>query len=178
MNRMKKKRTWRMRNSTTVIAVALSVLFSATSYAGEWVEAESNVWQYVEGTTLSTGWKEIEGQWYYFNSEGIMHTGWIKDSELNQWYFLDTGSGAWESRPVMNETTAVHLLENALIRSNLYQNEEFPLLFKVDEVTKSKIKVSVGVEKMPEVFSSINIYEIDKKTGLAAAVVGDDLSLY
>lgn len=175
---MKIKRIRGRRKLAVVTAMILSGLLSITVYAGEWVETESNSWQYRENTDLTTGWKEIEDHWYYFDSDGIMQTGWIKDENNNQWYYLNKNTGVWESKPVMDETTAVHLLENALIHANLYQDEELPLLYKVNEVTKDRIKVSVGTEKLPEVFSTINIYEIDKRTGVAKAVVGDDLSLY
>jgi hypothetical protein len=175
---MKIKRIRHRRYIAVVTAMIISGLLSITVYAGEWVETASNSWQYVENSDLATGWKEMEGHWYYFNSDGIMQTGWIKDENNNQWYYLSKNSGVWESKPVMDEITAVHLLENALIRVNLYQDEELSLIYKVNEVTMDKIKVSVGTEKLPEVFSTINTYEIDKKTGRAKAVVGDDLSLY
>lgn len=32
------------------------------------------------------GWKEINHNWYYFDSEGVMQSGWINN---NSWYYLD-----------------------------------------------------------------------------------------
>ena len=31
-----------------------------------------------ENGVRTTGWKLIDGQWYYFNSSGVMQTDWTK----------------------------------------------------------------------------------------------------
>ena len=36
--------------------------------------------------SLLIGWKQIEKVWYYFNSQGILQTGWVEDQNL---YYLD-----------------------------------------------------------------------------------------
>ncbi|MGN2339851.1 glycoside hydrolase family protein [Clostridium cagae] len=38
--------------------------------------------------TITKGWYEDNGTWYYLNDEGIMQTGWIKDKD-GRWYYLD-----------------------------------------------------------------------------------------
>lgn len=40
-----------------------------------------------ETNNLLTGWKQVEGLWYYLNPNGVMATGWIKDKE--KWYYLN-----------------------------------------------------------------------------------------
>jgi len=35
------------------------------------------------------GWYQDNGNWYYLNDEGVMQTGWIKDTD-GKWYYLDT----------------------------------------------------------------------------------------
>lgn len=58
---------------------------------------ENNVgWWYTEGNSWSTGWKNIDGTWYYFNPNGYMKTGW---SSINgdYYYFYDDGSMAHDS---------------------------------------------------------------------------------
>jgi hypothetical protein len=34
------------------------------------------------------GWKEINGKWYYFNTDGYMKKGWLKDGD--KWYYLSS----------------------------------------------------------------------------------------
>jgi GH24 family phage-related lysozyme (muramidase) len=36
---------------------------------------------------LLTGWQQVEGKWYYLNSNGTMVTGWLKEND--KWYYLD-----------------------------------------------------------------------------------------
>ena len=37
---------------------------------------------------MTTGWQQIEGQWYHMDSTGAMETGWFKDSDSGKWYYL------------------------------------------------------------------------------------------
>ena len=59
----------------------------------EWVQGE-NGWHYFDNNKQATGWKQIDGKWYFFNAEGVMQKWWVKDG--NTWYYLN-GSGAMET---------------------------------------------------------------------------------
>ncbi|NFO46518.1 cell wall-binding protein [Clostridium botulinum] len=39
--------------------------------------------------TITKGWYQDNGTWYYLNDEGVMQTGWIKDKD-GRWYYLDS----------------------------------------------------------------------------------------
>lgn len=52
-----------------------------------WVLNEYNDYQYFEDSKPVTGWKEINGVWYFMNEYGIMQKNWIKDN--NTWYYLN-----------------------------------------------------------------------------------------
>ncbi len=47
-------------------------------------------WVYYQGAEKikATGWKVIDGTWYYFNETGLMQTGWQKID--NVWYYLES----------------------------------------------------------------------------------------
>lgn len=47
-----------------------------------WNESDNTmVWYYFSssGKLVSDGWSKINGQYYYFDSEGVMQTGWVDD---------------------------------------------------------------------------------------------------
>ena len=52
-----------------------------------WVKVDSD-WYFYEEGTLQTGWKEINGKWYFLDDEGIMQTGW--QAVDGKWYFLNS----------------------------------------------------------------------------------------
>jgi glucan-binding YG repeat protein len=59
-----------------------------------WQLAADNVrwwWQNSDGTWPASQWKDINGQWYYFDAEGYMATGWIEVDGSS--YYLDLSSG-------------------------------------------------------------------------------------
>ncbi len=52
-----------------------------------WVESEDGEWGYVEaGEPVDQGWKEVDGEWYYFEDEA-MQTGWAQVE--GEWYYLE-----------------------------------------------------------------------------------------
>ena len=60
-----------------------------------WQRAADHVrwwWQNTDGTYPASQWKEINGQWYYFDADGYMATGWVQVNGL--YYYLDPTSGA------------------------------------------------------------------------------------
>lgn len=57
-------------------------------------------WWYTQGNSWATGWKLINGNWYYFDSNGYMQTGWIKSGQ--DWYYL-YGSGEMAKNTVIGQ---------------------------------------------------------------------------
>lgn len=58
-----------------------------TSQPVGWVK-KGKLWsyRYPDGSLCRGKWEMIDGQWYYFNMDGIMQTGW--QSINNKWYYL------------------------------------------------------------------------------------------
>ena len=46
-----------------------------------WDEQNDLVWYYFSnsGKAVTDGWSKIDGKYYFFDSEGIMQTGWVDD---------------------------------------------------------------------------------------------------
>ena len=51
-------------------------------------------WKYFENAAAVTGWKQVDGNWYYLNDKGVMQTGWVNVN--GTWYFLNK-SGAMQT---------------------------------------------------------------------------------
>lgn len=163
----------------TVGAVALITgLAAAPVYAGTWIQPEDQIWMYEEEESFASGWRQIDGVWYYFDADGIMQTGWIRDEDNQLWYYLDRQTGAWIVRPSMTPETAEKLLENAITKAGYYQDEINPLYVHIDENRESLIRASVRVESGPNESKIINNYEINKKTGIAHPDAGTNINLY
>ncbi len=56
--------------------------------AGQWLETNGQYWyQNPDGSWPASGWQQIDGNWYFFNSQGYRQTGWVLWN--NQYYFCD-----------------------------------------------------------------------------------------
>ena len=82
-------------DTTGVRTVAKATARNGNSLSSNIKKAESNGWvktemgwMYKENGKLVTGWKQIDGKWYYFESIGVMQTGWKQVS--GKWYYLHT----------------------------------------------------------------------------------------
>lgn len=58
--------------------------------SGKW-ESDSNGWRYSDGGSYVTGWQNIDGEDYYFDSNNYMHTGWL--SYDGKWYYFNPSNG-------------------------------------------------------------------------------------
>ena len=66
---------------------------------GKWVQSSAG-WQYRYQDENLTSWALINGQWYYFGTDGIIWTGW--QEYKGQWFYLDPESGVMRSNCRIN----------------------------------------------------------------------------
>lgn len=75
------------------------VPYSGTGVAG-WDNGEKGRWYQFEDGSYAVGWKQLAWSkgtdWFYFNENGIMCTGWYWDKDLKAWYYLDPATGAMQ----------------------------------------------------------------------------------
>jgi hypothetical protein len=56
--------------------------------SAKWTKDLKNNWSWIEDQGKAIGWKEIDSEWYYFNSDGVMNTGWLNYN--GDWYNLSS----------------------------------------------------------------------------------------
>ncbi|NFE84601.1 hypothetical protein FC754_10705 [Clostridium botulinum] len=76
------------RFSLMLLAVITVVFVNPIKANAEW-EQNNTGWWYTEGNSWSTGWRLINGNWYYFYSDGYM----AHDTTIDGYYL--NSSGAW-----------------------------------------------------------------------------------
>ncbi len=73
-----------------IISTALIMCSVAIPAQASWTKDTSGNWNWIVNGVKAVGWKNINNNWYYFESDGKMKTGWLKDS--GNWYcFADDG---------------------------------------------------------------------------------------
>ncbi|AGF58216.1 hypothetical protein B0P06_003471 [Clostridium saccharoperbutylacetonicum] len=73
---------------TILLTIASAITLNPLKANAEWKQ-DTKGWWYAEDTSWATGWKNINGEWYYFDRNGYMKTGWIEDEQ--KWYYLYSG---------------------------------------------------------------------------------------
>lgn len=120
------------------------------------------------GTALAGAWgQETEG-WTY-ETDGELARGWVQVEKI--WYYMDKETGLWQEKPSITKENAPYLLENILVKADLYQHEEEELRYRVEYDTRDIVKVSVEYEEKPDVFHIINTFDIDKNQKTAKSYV-------
>ena len=62
--------------------------------AGGWAQNDTGSWLYYENHRPVTGWKQVEGTWYYFDAAGLMQSGGWRQIGGKWYYFYADGSMA------------------------------------------------------------------------------------
>lgn len=75
---MKKLKLKKIIASSLIVASVLAL--SPIETSAEWKQ-DLNGWWNTEETSWSVGWKQIDGEWYYFDEKGYMKTGWLLDGD-------------------------------------------------------------------------------------------------
>ncbi|WP_297424175.1 Ig-like domain-containing protein [Clostridium sp.] len=82
------------------LAASTLIALIPIGVSAAWIQNYDGSWSYTEGYSYATGWRQINGIWYFFDSSGLMRTGWIYDS--GEWYYADL-SGAMQTGVIQIE---------------------------------------------------------------------------
>ena len=80
----------------------------------QWVQEEAG-WKYYANNKAVTGWKQIEGKWYFFNAEGVSQKWWVQDN--GTWYYLN-GSGEMQTGWLQDNGTWYYLEASGAMKAN------------------------------------------------------------
>jgi len=81
----------KLKLAALTITTLFSLFFTAIPSQASWQESNGK-WRNLNSSAqgYSTGWEQIGGKWYLFDSNGWMLTGWQKDG-ANWYYMLESG---------------------------------------------------------------------------------------
>jgi len=77
----------------------------------------SQGWWYTKESSYSIGWDKIDGNWYYFDDNGIMETGWINDNST--YYYLNDNGSLDESKTTTVMPDGIQTMYNII---NIYND--------------------------------------------------------
>ncbi|WP_459481909.1 hypothetical protein [Clostridium saccharoperbutylacetonicum] len=100
---MKKSKITKLIASTLLIASMLAL--NPIGASASWKQDGTGKW-YTEGNSWATGWRNIDGKWYYFDNNGYMKYGWIQDG--GKWCYLMNGTGFMAT----NITVDTHVIDS------------------------------------------------------------------
>lgn len=81
----------------SALILVLALVLKSTEANAEWKQDNCG-WWYSEGNSYAMGYREINGNTYYFDSNGYMKTGWIQDKYYGTWhYFYSNGTMAYNT---------------------------------------------------------------------------------
>jgi uncharacterized repeat protein (TIGR02543 family) len=120
--RMKQKYLKKLIASNVAVLTLLTLVPMKAS--AEWIKNYNGAWSYTEGDSYATGWRQINGTWYYFDVLGQMQTGWIQSG--GEWYYADlngamqTGVIQIEGKIYLFSASGAMQIGNCIINGNLY----------------------------------------------------------
>ncbi|MBY6836825.1 hypothetical protein FDG50_05855 [Clostridium botulinum] len=161
-----------------LVFCGLSIINSIQANAA-WRQ-NSTGWWYTDGNSWVTGWKNINNEWYYFDSTGYMKTGWIYDNgnwfytysngtmasntKINGYYL--NSNGAWSNPLSLKECSKIVMDKVKSIRHS-NDSRKLCIVYEPKEVTiegKDGYFIRVSVDLPDHIFTPNNIF-IDKYTG-------------
>lgn len=100
--------------SVFLIAIILVGLGFTKNVYAEW-EHENCEWKYLGDYGYEKAWQQINGKWYYLDSEtGIMKIGWFYDEQYNKWYYLNFYGDMDASKTTCTYPTELSNIENKI----------------------------------------------------------------
>ena len=131
---MKKVKLTKLIASLIVIGSVFTLNPIAAS--AEWKQDNSG-WWYEDGSTWVTGWKLLDGKWYYFNSDGYMAKNTVIDG-------CNLGAdGAWIQNAILATVGNENIMEDDLNKIMSSYDAQLKQKYGVDYASNSNLKPTI-----------------------------------
>lgn len=185
-------------NLTKIIAsslIAVSVLaLNPIGANAEWKKTNNYGWWFSEGSSWATGWKKIDGKWYYFYYNGYMaHDTTIDGYKLGSdgaWQATTTGGTNTETNTILSDVEYCNKLANIYTRMDAVGTsigDEFQKEMKNNpNVISSTLKQNIANKKieMDDIYKEVcalnpndNFKEINSSVVKAVKLYDDGVAL-
>lgn len=150
------------RFSLILIGLIAIVFVNPIRANAEWRQ-NNNGWWYTEDNSWSTGWKLIDGNWYYFYSDGYM----AHDATISGYYL--NSSGAWTNSTItLDEAKQIALNKVKTVKYpnsniNVIIIPDFDIYEKVIEGRSGYI-ITIGEDNTEHTVPTARVF-VDKHTG-------------
>lgn len=158
------------------IAASALVTLLPVGASAAWIKSYYGNWSYTEGYGYATGWRQIDGLWYFFDSYGLMRTGWINDG--GQWYYADL-SGAMQTGIIQIEGKIYLFSSNGamqkgsnVINGKLYNFDDNGICVGTDYPMPARAFDYYGNNAIPYVPSQI----VDESASMSKDIPSDGLN--
>lgn len=170
------------------LVVASITALSPIRTNAEW-KKDNKGWWYSEGKSWVTGWRQLDSKWYYFEQDGYMKTGWLKDKD-NKWYYLkndgsmayDTivdgykigSNGAWINSTSSNNDSNLDSLGKEILSNISIQNSSFSVEYSGDiNDAGNVIEDEINKLKYTNPYESYNVssYKLEMSSRSGSSIV-------
>jgi Parvulin-like peptidyl-prolyl isomerase len=138
---MKSSKITRLIASLMVIGSVFAI--NPIAAKAEW-KSDSTGWWYEDGGSWVSGWKNLNGKWYYFNSNGYM----AHDTEING-YKLGS-DGAWIQNVILATVGSENIMEDDLNKVMKSYDSKLKQQYGADYTSDGNLKTAIKKLKKQE----------------------------
>lgn len=153
---MKKLKLIRLIASLMIIGSVFAINPIAAN--AEW-KSDNTGWWYEEGESWVTGWKNLNGKWYYFNSNGYM----AHDTEIDG-YKLGS-DGAWIQNAILATVGNDNIMEDDLNKAMKSYDSKLKQQYGADYASNNNLKAAIKKLKKQELDKLVAEKILLKKAG-------------
>jgi foldase protein PrsA len=124
----------------------------------EWKKDDTGYW-FEDGGSWVTGWKNLDGKWYYFNSNGYM----AHDTEIDGWKL--GSDGAWIQNAILATVGNENIMEDDLNKVMKSYDAKLKQQYGADYASNSNLKDAIKKLKKQELDKLVAEKILLKKAG-------------